>query len=152
MDFYTWDDKVHGDPEDFEWELIDPCHVPELEALLAEPQRPALSESLHQKRNELSIPSMVVTNDDDFTKLPQEVCDRIACFLSMPEVFDLRLASRAFAYTFYNQQFWASRFNRPNSERGWLFEARDQTQHRDWRYTHYSVQYACFRRLFTKRA
>ena len=132
--FYTWDNEVYeGDPFDLDNSgLNDPYHVPRLEELLATSQRLATSDTLGHIRRELNIPSLVVTNDGNLTKLPREICDRIACFLPMPDVLNLRLASRAFVFTIFNQQFWASRFSR-DFDRCWFFEARDQTQRRDWR-------------------
>ncbi|KAH6877088.1 hypothetical protein B0T10DRAFT_610075 [Thelonectria olida] len=69
----------------------------------------------------MSITS-VSSTEDRFIALPEDVCRKIACYLSTTDFFSLRLASRVFAPIFHDEQFWKSRF-RSNGDRDWLFEA-----------------------------
>lgn len=132
---YAWDTRVLGNPIANQSEKKDPYHVPKLQALLAESQQHEPGEDPFRKRRKLSIPGPAASNDSYFSKLPQEICDMIACHLPTPDVQNLRLTSRAFISTIYNPLFWRSRFD-SGCERDWFFEARDKTQRRDsiWLY------------------
>ena len=70
---------------------------------------------------------------DRFMDLPQEIVNMIMSQLPTKDALAARLASRAMARIYLDQQFWASRF-KLGAECGLLFEARPiSTVSRNWR-------------------
>jgi hypothetical protein len=69
---------------------------------------------------------------DCFIKLPWEIREAIAVYLPTADVLNLRQASRALVPIFSSQSLWASRF-KANADRGFLFEAWNSKESRDWR-------------------
>lgn len=68
---------------------------------------------------------------DVFGTLPWELLEMIAEYLPTRDALALRLSSRSFVPLFHSQLFWAKRFKR-GTERGFLFEIRNNSQARDW--------------------
>jgi hypothetical protein len=102
-----------------------PCQVPEVDHILAEdPEQPPAFNPTASSSQALGIGRI---------PLPEELCTVIAMYLPTTDVLRARLASRSFWSVFYNQQFWKSRFG-ASADRSWLFEARNISSLRDWRW------------------
>ena len=120
--YYPWEDrfkvdeaflKIHTEVES------DPMKV-SWPSPLAQPQSHGSSSVLsHQTR-------------DCFSCFPWEILELIAINLPTGDALRLRLASRSFLPIFDSQIFWASRFH-PAAERGFMFEAHEQSEIPDWR-------------------
>ena len=112
---------------DDENSLRDPYHVPKIQEILNSPStlppRPRKKSRNHQ-----------TCNQDRFLRLPAEMIEEIAAFLSTKDVLSLRHASRAFTPLFYSQGFWSTRF-KVHGDKGFLFEIRkdENRKVRDWR-------------------
>ncbi|KAI0451515.1 hypothetical protein F5B21DRAFT_516677 [Xylaria acuta] len=103
-----------------------PCDAAEADQILAEtPQSPP--------EIVVTTPIVGTMGKDPFNTLSPELSLAITKHLLTSDVLNARLASRAFSPTFYDQQFWASRF-RGASDRSWFFEAWDRQQATDWRW------------------
>lgn len=74
-------------------------------------------------QDEAALDPLTTTSERDcFVQiLHPEICSTIAEFLSIKDVVNTRLASRAFWHVFQQQGFWATRFA-SWGERGWLSE------------------------------
>ncbi|KAF2969481.1 hypothetical protein GQX73_g4090 [Xylaria multiplex] len=125
-DFLPWEDKVKDAPV---CSLVT-CHDAnpyddhETNRILSEiPQLPPDAP--------LTGPN-IETKGVGINTLPYELCLAIAIILPTREVFNARLASRAFLPIFYDQLFWQSRFKAP-FERAWFFDARKHRGDIDWR-------------------
>jgi hypothetical protein len=109
-----------------------PYQVPGVDRLLAEtPQQPpAMMQPARPPRT---------LAPDCFVSLPGELYVAIAMFLPTADILRARLVSRAFWSVFYSQQFWASRFKASllAGNRSWLFETRNLSSPRDWRWLHH---------------
>ncbi|TDZ10344.1 hypothetical protein C8034_v012152 [Colletotrichum sidae] len=93
-----------------------------------------LTEAVESPPNRiLAAPASKQQSQDLFHTLPRELRWLVAMYLPTHDALNLRLASPVFWDIFDSQQFWASRFA-GDSERSWLFEARNNTQFRDWRW------------------
>ena len=103
----------------------DPCVALEIKSLLEEaPDDQPLE----------ACPSWPASGSDDlFSIVPQEIRDNITSRLPTADVCRLRLASRAFVYTFSSQQFWRSRFQK-GGERAWLGEIQGLPKVSNWRW------------------
>ena len=105
----------------------DPYHVPKIQEILNSP-------STFPPRVRKKSRNHQACNEDCFLRLPAEMIEGIAAFLSTKEVLNLRHASRAFTPLFYSQGFWSSRF-KVHGDKGFLFEVwKDENRKvRDWR-------------------
>ncbi|TDZ14321.1 hypothetical protein Cob_v012750 [Colletotrichum orbiculare MAFF 240422] len=93
-----------------------------------------LAEAVESPPNRiLPAPASKQQSQDLFHTLPRELRWLVAMYLPTHDALNLRLASPVFWDIFDSQQFWASRFA-GDSARSWLFEARNNTQFRDWRW------------------
>lgn len=134
-DFYPWEDwklyLVELEPD----HVIDRCDPYEIStdivtllALVPDHEKPpAQSHSLD------NIGTAVKFNRGCFDRLPVELCLAIASCLPTSDALHARMVSRAFWPVFYDQQFWATRFQPDSVDRSWLFELRGE-QYLDWRW------------------
>lgn len=111
---FVWRDALVEKEDD---SLADPFNVHLIGNLLEEASKKSI------KEHPFSAISSTPKEKSVMEKLPQETCDRIAHLLPKSDLFNLRLASRSFAYVFWTQSFWASRFKLPNEKGHWLFES-----------------------------
>ncbi|KAI1879457.1 hypothetical protein JX265_002411 [Neoarthrinium moseri] len=102
----------------------DPFRIPEIQFLLSEKPEPP---------PDIQLQATALSAGDCFHRLPKEIRTRIALLLSTADALSTRLASKSFWYIFDSHQFWLSRF-KGNSERSWLFEAKQIDNFRDWRW------------------
>ena len=121
---FPWEDRIMEWGDDsldiFQLAGIDPIDVPEVPRLLSAPSQ--------------NPPGVLLSSDgnDCFSVLPWEIRCTIAVYLPTKDVLRLRRASRSFSPIFYEQIFWASRFE-VGRERAFLFEKRNNKEARDWR-------------------
>lgn len=111
---FLWKDTLVEKEDD---SLADPYNVPLFGNLLEEASKKPI------KEHPFSAISTTPKEKSVMEKLPQEICDKIARLLPQSDLVNLRLASRSFAYAFWIQSFWNSKFKLPNGECHWLFES-----------------------------
>ncbi|KAI1429500.1 hypothetical protein F5Y12DRAFT_726492 [Xylaria sp. FL1777] len=87
----------------------------------------------------VTIPSVGMLGNDLLSKLPLELRLAVNMHLSISDLLNARLASRAFLPVFHDQLFWASRFKDP-LERAWFFEAWERQQTIDWRWLYHRTR------------
>lgn len=104
----------------------DPYHIPELQPMLHKRR------DMDPTRKNRQI-AQAGGPTDRFMGLPQEILSMIMAYLPTKDALTARLASRAMARIYLDQQFWASRF-KLGAECGLIFEARPiRTASRNWR-------------------
>ncbi|KAK4167449.1 hypothetical protein QBC43DRAFT_376620 [Cladorrhinum sp. PSN259] len=133
--FFPWEQRLAQRAFPDGWSDVpysaDPLIIPEIDQILTEPpsEVPPFG----------SFSGAVLSGNDPFESLPDELCSAVAFHLPTRDVLNARRASRSFWHVFYSQQFWASRFD-VSSERSWLFESRNtsyKAKVRDWRWLYH---------------
>lgn len=127
--YYPWEERLierHEGSITCQHAKENPYDVLEIQRLLKEPpQCPPCWEKLSSSRP-------ISKKGDYFARLPWEIREEIAIYLPTTDILSIRRASRAFSHIFSSQPLWASRFE-ANADRGFLFEARNSKESRDWR-------------------
>lgn len=136
-DFYPWMDWRRFMEEPEPEHIIDRCNPydisAELVALLAVvPDHEEFTEHIHSLDNTIETSTAVIFSEDCFNRLPVELCLSIASCLPTSDALHARMASRAFWPIFYDQQFWANKFQPGGMDRSWLFEVHGK-RCLDWR-------------------
>lgn len=97
----------------------------EIIALLAlVPNHEEVPAHIYSLDNKVKAFTAVNTNEDCFCRLLVELCLGIASCLPASDTLHAHMASCAFWLIFYDQQFWASRFQPGGIDRPWLCEVR----------------------------
>lgn len=137
-DFYPWEDwkRLMEEPEPEN--VLNRCNPydiqTEIVALLAlRPDHEAPPAQIHSPDTTVKTFAATKSNANCFDRLPVELCLAISSFLPTSDALHSRMASRAFWPIFYNQQFWATRFQPGSVDRSWLFEACGE-RGLDWRW------------------
>lgn len=152
---YPWEDS-YGSAEMsqdlVEWMACDPAAKETAEEFVAVAMRKARPEENLWRSTEKAVPSIHqrgqnpewlshILGSDPFIKtLHPDICTLIAEALPTEDVMRLRLASRAFRYTFDQESFWATRFW-GDGERSWLYEALDMPFNMDEHYLSWKALY-----------
>ncbi|KAK4665138.1 uncharacterized protein QC763_511110 [Podospora pseudopauciseta] len=134
--------------DSFPWDITANASTANVPPFTSDPYFVDLHEILSERYGVYDVPlvpdnllSGLVSGNDPFLSLPEELCSVIACYLPLRDALHARLASRSFWHLFDRQQFWRSQFMGLNSELSCLFELhRDPYQGaRDWRLLYHRI-------------
>lgn len=136
--FYPWEDWKRLMEESEPENVINWCNPydihTEIVALLAQsPDHEDTSAQSHSLDTKLKTLAATKSNADYFDRLPVELCLAISSFLPTSDALHSRMASRAFWPIFYDQKFWATRFQPGSVDRSWLCEVCGE-RCLDWRW------------------